>query len=320
MTTVKEKAKQYVIDHPKLHFILTIWRKIIIPAFKYMKYLLHRLAGIFVETDIFYTPTLYNTFIDQIKITTRYRAAAFNIALTENEKQILSLKNAHQGKRAFLVGNGPSLNHCDLTKLENEITFGVNAIYLNKQNFHPRYYIVEDLAVAADRYQEINEYDKPDFKFFGNYLDRYFLNQPKSLMMNVRMNYVDTNRSFFPNFSKNAAVRLWVGGTVSYLGMQLAYYMGINELYLIGFDHNYIIPDSIIQDGVKFTSTENDPNHFDDGYFGKGYSWHDPQVDRMERSYRKAMYYYEKDGRKIYNASVGGKLEVFERIDYKTLF
>ena len=319
-TKIKLNAKQYIIDHPRWFFILKIWRNILLPVFRYLRYLWQQFLGIFLETDIFYTPTIKNTFRDQLNITIRYRAAAFNLAFTENEKKLLALHNIHQGKRAFLVGNGPSLNDCDLSLLKDEITIGVNAIYLNKQGFHPKYYIVEDIAVASDRYKEICAYDKPDFKFFGNYLDRYFDGADKTLWLNVRFNYRNSKKAFFPHFSTNAGVRVWVGGTVSYLGMQLAYYLGIKELYLIGFNHNYIIPASIIQEGAKFTSTESDPNHFDSSYFGKGYSWHDPQVERMENSYRKARKYYERDGRKIYNATVGGQLEVFERVDYNTLF
>ncbi len=53
--------------------------------------------------------------------------------------------------------------------------------------------------------------------------------------------------------------------------MQLAYYLGASEVILIGFDHNYIVPESAEVEGMAITSTEDDPNHFDPSYFGKGY-------------------------------------------------
>jgi hypothetical protein len=40
----------------------------------------------------------------------------------------------------------------------------------------------------------------------------------------------------------------------------------------------------------------------------------------MEKAYAKARGVYERAGRRIVNASVGGKLEVFDRVDYGSLF
>ena len=48
----------------------------------------------------------------------------------ESIRRLTELKDIHTGKRAFIVGNGPSLKQTDLTKLKNEFTFGMNRIYL----------------------------------------------------------------------------------------------------------------------------------------------------------------------------------------------
>src|SRR3954469_10554479 len=48
----------------------------------------------------------------------------------ESIRRLAALKDAHKGKRAFINGNGPSLNKTDLNKLKNELTFGLNRIYL----------------------------------------------------------------------------------------------------------------------------------------------------------------------------------------------
>jgi len=63
-----------------------------------------------------------------------------------------------------------------------------------------------------------------------------------------------------------------------------------------------------------------DPNHFHPDYFGKGYRWHDPQVDKMIEAYSEAKRVTEGAGLTIYNATVGGKLEVFPRREYPSLF
>jgi len=258
--------------------------------------------------------------IYQIKQTSKYRLINFNLSFTHNEKKLLELNNLHKGERAFIIGNGPSLNHCDLTLLKNETTFGLNSIFLNyeKMGFHPTYYVVEDVFVAEDRSKEINQYNGPKIKFFGNYLNYCIDDGNDVLWLNVRFRYDDYPD--FPNFSKNAASMVWTGGTVSYLCLQLAYYMGFSTVYLIGFDHSYNIPSDACIEGSKIISQSNDINHFCPEYFGKGYRWHDPLVERMEKSYVKGKKMFELDNRKIYNATIGGKLDVFPRINFDDLF
>jgi hypothetical protein len=251
--------------------------------------------------------------------TIQYRAASIGIYLTENERRIASYKDIHKGERAFILGNGPSLNHCDLRLLKDEITFGVNSIFLNYETmgFHPTYYVVEDVFVAEDRASEINAYHGP-IKFFGNYLRYCLSDSDNTLWLNVRFRYDDYPG--FPHFSRNALRMVWTGGTVTYICLQLAYYMGFSEVYLVGFDHSYTISPNAQVSGTEIISTSDDPNHFNPNYFGKGYRWHDPKVDRMEKAYAKAKQVFESDDRKICNATVGGKLEVFERVAYLSLF
>tara|TARA_R110000787_G_scaffold19548_5_gene58542 strand:+ start:40 stop:912 length:873 start_codon:yes stop_codon:yes gene_type:complete len=248
----------------------------------------------------------------------RYRMAADGFPMTENEKRILSWKNAYAGKRAFLIGNGPSLNKLDLTRLKNEITIGVNSIYLNedKMGFLPNHYVIEDRFVAEDRADEVNAMNGPQ-KWFGNYL-QYCLSGDDVNWINVRMRY-DQHENF-PFFSPDIARQAWTGGSVTYICMQLAYYLGVKTLYLVGFDHHYVIPEDAKIDGLDITSQSDDPNHFHPDYFGKGYRWHDPMVDRMELGYKKAGLFFERDRRRIFNATAGGKLECFERVDFRNLF
>lgn len=257
-----------------------------------------------------------------IYTSTRYKLAGIGIPITDNEKKIVSLHNLHCGQRAFIIGNGPSLNACNLKLLQNEFTFGVNNIFLNyeKMGFFPTYYVVEDILLAEDRSDQINNYHGPQIKFFGNYLNYCIQDNEDVVWLNVKTDY--TNYAGFPKFSRNSARMIWVGGTVTYICMQLAFYFGFQEVYLIGFDHSYRIPDDakLNEKEKKITSSSDDPNHFNSGYFGKGYRWHDPNVERMEIAYLKAKANFESANRIIYNATVGGNLEVFPRVAYKDLF
>ncbi|MHC4418402.1 MAG: FkbM family methyltransferase, partial [Planctomycetota bacterium] len=227
--------------------------------------------------------------------------------------------NKYAGKQAFIIGNGPSLNEMDLTKLKDEITFGVNNIFylVPRMGFKPTFYVVEDKLVAEDRAEEINSLTGMT-KIFGTEL-QYCLKDSQDVRW-ANVVYDFSAYPGFPHFSKDASKCLWVGGTVSYLCMQLAYYMGFSEVYLVGFDHNYIIPTDANIEGTVITSVSADRNHFHPDYFGKGRRWHDPRPERMEKAYRRAREVFEADGRKIFNATVGGKLEIFPRVDCESLF
>lgn len=260
------------------------------------------------------------SFLHRTARTWRYKFAGRGIGFLLNERKILKYKNAYKGKRVFIIGNGPSLNELDLTKLKDEVTIGFNSIFLAEKDmgFAPTHYVVEDLFVAEDRADRINAYVGPEQKWFGNYLRHCLKKDMKTVWLNVRMRY--DNYPSFPYFSPNAARQVWTGGTVSFIGMQLAYYFGAKEVYLIGFDHSYDIPDDADVEGLAITSNSDDPNHFHPDYFGKGFRWHDPLLERMEQAYAKTRTYYEQNGRSIKNATAGGKLEVFERVDYESLF
>lgn len=289
---------------------------------KFLKKLVSPLYYMIVEKYAFDNNT---PLLKRIGFTIRFKLAGLGIFLSDNEKRIKRLKNIHEGERCFIIGNGPSLNLLDLTKLKNEYTFGVNAIYLNyeKMGFFPTYYVVEDNLVAEDRSREINNYSGSELKFFGTYLSYLLKKDKNTIYLNVLRNYADKEN--FPVFSEDCVRRLCVGGTVTYLCLQLAYYMGFKEVYMIGFDHNYVIPDSAKitnkrETGFDITSTEDDPNHFHPDYFGKGFRWHDPNVERMEVGFKKAREVYERAGRNIFNATAGGKLDAFKRVEYNKLF
>jgi hypothetical protein len=96
--------------------------------------------------------------------------------------------------------------------------------------------------------------------------------------------------------------------------------MGFTTVYLMGMDFSYVIPPEFKRRGVLITSTGDDPNHFHKDYFGVGKTWKDPKLEMVKRNYELCKMIYEWNDRKIYNASIGGKLEVFERVDYNSLF
>lgn len=224
--------------------------------------------------------------------------------------------------RAFIIGNGPSLNCTDLELLKNEVTFGVNGIFLKslETGWQPTFYVVEDHLVAEDRQDAINAYHGP-IKLFPISL-AYCLNEDEDTVFfdhRPRVSYPDGY-----DFSTDASVCTYTGCTVTYTCMQLAYFLGFKTIYLIGVDASYSIPKDVKVDEEYQTQTldmdSDDVNHFHPDYFGKGYRWHDPQVDKMKEAYREARRVCNETDVHMLNATLGGQLEVFPRVDYYSLF
>ena len=92
----------------------------------------------------------------------------------------------------------------------------------------------------------------------------------------------------FPLYSHDFLNESFWGGTVMYLNIQLAEYLGCNPIYLVGVDLSYQVSNSAIRNGAVLTSTEDDENHFDPRYFGKGKRWHLPETDRMQHAFDTA--------------------------------
>lgn len=237
---------------------------------------------------------------------------------TERFKALKKIIKNSGKKRIFVLGNGPSLKKTDLSLLKDEITIGFNGIFLHK-TFKPTIHIVEDHLVAEDRKNEIMEFDCP-VKMFPSYLGYCIDPQPNTIFLN------HLPRKSFPvdtDFSDNAEEISYTGGTVTYTGLQVAASLGFDEIILIGVDASYKVENverSTDYGTGVLCSKADDINHFDPSYFGKGYRWHDPNVHTMLQAYRKVRNYAEINGKKILNATIGGELEVFPRVNYWDLF
>jgi FkbM family methyltransferase len=236
--------------------------------------------------------------------------------------RLQALKADRKARRCFIIGNGPSLKHTDLSLLRDEVTFAMNGFFLKMPDLDwaPTYYVVEDHLVAEDRADEINALYGPT-KLFPAHL-RYVLEpDDKTIFFEHR------KRVSFPlgfDFSFKADAHTYAGGTVTFTCMQLAAYLGFDEIYLVGVDASYEIPNDAKLGGdarvKELDMMSDDPNHFHPDYFGKGKRWHEPNVDIMLGAYEEAQQACDARGIKIVNATVGGKLEVFPRTDYAQLF
>lgn len=239
---------------------------------------------------------------------------------TANIKKWKGIKNRYVGKRAFLVGNGPSLNYMPLHLLRNEYTMCFNRIDLmfERLGWKPTMYSTIDDRVAVDTQEEIRHIiPQVKYAFFPD-LNPYNVDFRKFIPDSPNVFWLHLDDLNFRLDLPKAGINK----TVANVGLQILVYMGFNPIYFIGVDLEYKEHSTIIRnDKRNVTSTQDDdPNHFDPRYFGKGRQYHYPRITETMERFRAAKRFYEKEGVKIYNAGFGGQLDVFPRVDFNSLF
>jgi hypothetical protein len=231
----------------------------------------------------------------------------------ESMARLHALKDIHKGQRAFVIGNGPSLKNTDLSKLKDEFTFGMNRIYLMfpELGFTTTYFVSVNDLVIEQCAEDILGLEIP--KFLAWRSRRHF---PTDLPIAEVPTFLYTTYTGI-KFSSDVSGRVWEGATVTNVALQLAFHMGFEQVILIGVDHNYATKGPV---NTTVTSQGDDPNHFSPAYFGKGFRWQLPDLETSELGYHLVKQGYETAGRQVIDATVGGKLNIFPKADYNSLF
>jgi hypothetical protein len=246
-----------------------------------------------------------------------------NEQLDELEKRVRwrTIRNLYKGQRVFIIGNGPSLNRTPLHLLKNEFTLCFNRFDLmfERLDWLPTMYMCVDDRVAEDTAHRINEIvPLVRFAFFTDV-------HPRGV--DFRRFIDDADNIFWlttkwGGFHDNLPT-CGMGGTVVHAGLQVLAFMGFSPIYLVGVDMEFKKRKTVIRhDQANWTSTQDDDsNHFDPRYFGAGAKFHYPGVyESMLPSFQYAKEHLDEKGIRVLNAGVGGSLEIFPRVDFRSLF
>ncbi|PEL07021.1 6-hydroxymethylpterin diphosphokinase MptE-like protein [Bacillus sp. AFS017336] len=215
-------------------------------------------------------------------------------------EKLKKIKNKHLGERCFIVATGPSLKIEDLEKLRGEITFSMNSICLafEETDWRPTYYGIQCMGNYLRFEKDIKDLNS-ECKFIGEPIlkqteipEEYYV-----YPMNM-LNHYWQHTNYNTKFSDDAFTVVYDGYSIAYSLLQIAVYMGFKEIYLLGADCNY----------------SSDLNH----HF-KNYDCFDPSYSvagiKMIHAYKVAKNYADLHNIKIFNATRGGMLEVFERVN-----
>jgi len=177
-------------------------------------------------------------------------------------KTNIILKNKHKGERCFILGSSPSIKDEDLKPLKNEIVFALNNFYV-----HDDFY--EIMSGEVEKYYMTAPIHPPQTE---NEWKNWFSDMEKHMPKNATLIFGISNQittakniidhhNYFLDFQKYwyyAGINIndyynynprdiditritWIADTVSIYSLIFALYMGFNEIYLLGMDHNYII-------------------------------------------------------------------------------
>jgi hypothetical protein len=251
--------------------------------------------------------------------------------LSKEERELTAgnevFRNRHKGRRCFIIGNGPSIRHQDLSPLQDDITFVMNGFWKHDivNQWQPTYFFFSD-TVLFDR-------SEPSKKFFEDlrrviHTSTFFapLTQ-RSVIIEEDLLPLEPTRFYAPlgrfihdleteeSFDLTRKVPDVLN--VAHLALLGAIFMGCSPIYLMGMDYDWLshvgTKDFYFFPGLTLT---NHPNAA-----GKLHAY-DAEMDSLVKvwlGYRKLKSFAERKDIKIYNATHGGYLDVFERVPYESL-
>lgn len=232
-------------------------------------------------------------------------------------KKLCELENIYNGERCFIIGNGSSLKSEDLDKIKNEISFGSNRIYnmFGYTEWRPTFYIAEDEDAYAEMIPKVLSTSIKKFilspsavPYEGDRHDDVY----HALWTNMRY-VINRYNDKSIHFSKDISNHISDGYTVTFSAIQIAAYMGFKQLYLLGVDFNY---SKITDKFGRIKKIDGATTYFDGVERNGSYlNYHSTMI-----AYNTAKRYCENNGIVIKNATRGGKLEIFERVNFDELF
>lgn len=216
---------------------------------------------------------------------------------------LLKLKGIHEGDRCFIIATGPSMTKEDLYKLKDEYTFGVNSLckIFKEIGWETTYFGVQDHSVYAKLKNDLKTLRKTTLFVSSDNRDQSGICCKKYVypfnIYNQKTPVKDDE--FIYKFSNDIYKEVCGGFTIVYSMIQIAVYMGFKEIYLLGCDCNY--------------SDDKHKRHFiESGHYDPGYK---TVGNKMIDAYKIARRFADDNNIHIFNATRGGMLEEFERVD-----
>lgn len=233
------------------------------------------------------------------------------------------LKGKHKGEEVFILCTGPSLGMIDIEHLRNKNTIAVGSFCLHEKCsiVNPNYYCVptfeEEIPkdVSIERLLRIRKVTNCDGYF-------YSIKQKEIV---DSLNEYDKENVYYLDFKDirnyqyhqiDLEKRVMQVQSVSIMALEIAIYMGFSIIYLLGTDHDVLTKGEYKHCYNNSESIVNFLNEDKKGNLVFSYAELLECEARLWKQYKIIKNIADNNGIKIYNATVGGNLDVFERREY----
>ncbi|GGZ15951.1 hypothetical protein GCM10011614_33490 [Novosphingobium colocasiae] len=230
---------------------------------------------------------------------------AFGADARRNRARLERLRDSCAGECVVVICNGPSLNRVDMNLVKEQKSICMNRSYImfDSWGFVPTYFTSINHLVLDQFSEDIKGLEMVKFVDFTH---------RRKLPENDGFLYFRIPPSFRDSFQPDLTRPITSGGTVTYVSLQLAFYMGFAKVIIIGMDHRFSAVGT--PNASEIRSAEKDDDHVHPDYFPKGIKWQLPDLYRSELAYREARTMFEKNGRRIIDATIDGACNVFEKM------
>ncbi len=266
-----------------------------------------------IRQDTWFTKYGYDWLISDLQMT------CVEAAFPGNREKLLALKDTHVGESCFVIGNGPSLKAEDLDKLkENNIfCFASKGIYyiFDQTEWRPDVWGASDLDYIRQSKNEIEQLTGfPKLICAPSYIKDGVKIENAIYYPFIQME----RRPPWFNLDVTRGVHFW--GTITCKLINFAAYMGFKKIYLLGVDNTY----GVVKDkNGRYMYDVNAHNHFTDKYLSaevkknleKDINNMIEAIEYVNLSYQSIKWHCEQIGVEIYNATRGGELETYPRVE-----
>ena len=257
-----------------------------------------------------------------------------DIQAPEDYRELLErnkrFKGIHKNERLFILCSGPSIREMDLTVLKNEITMAVHSFYLHKDIsvIQPEYYCNAQWEYNEKTTEKVAEAYLKDLKMHVGKSQYFFSLREKGII--DRMQNFDSEEVNYYCYGKDSSlyeeVDLCQGimpvHSVPVICIQLAIYMGFKEIYLLGTEHDFLTTKkyAYFYDRKQAVTGDTDITTDADSNLVMNFSDAIADAYALWNNYKVVRRIAQKNDIKIYNATMGGALDLFPRVDFNSLF
>ncbi|WP_417766217.1 6-hydroxymethylpterin diphosphokinase MptE-like protein [Spongiibacter tropicus] len=221
----------------------------------------------------------------------------------KNRRRLKELRDSISGRNVLLMANGPSLRSVDFADYEGHFKIGLNRISLLEEEGDVQCNVV--VCVNELVLEQFSDEFKRNELVFANWSKRNIFKNIDNIV------FLRLSSRVYDKFSFEISNAVYSGGTVTYVALQVALYLGADAVDIVGLDHSF--KDGGIPNKSEVREREVDSDHFHPDYFPKGAVWQLPDLVRSEYAYRIAKDAFESRCVSVTDRTINGKCDVFQK-------